>query len=164
MHNFFLLSARTYLSTKIHRKVERPDEETKIYSYKHTKCDIVSFSEAWKRFWIEHPIRDQPYARNFEFCVCLITLLCSPEAHLRHISQVEWFSKQFANLIDKNEPALPIGKAIIMTDFSEHPMLQTALLQKTSQNIYEQQPFLLGPTPCLIAVPDPDKLKKQKLS
>ena len=58
--------ARTYLSTKTHRKIERPDEEVKIYSFKHTMCKIVPFQKAWSRFWISHPDRKVPFARMLQ--------------------------------------------------------------------------------------------------
>ena len=71
---------------------------------------------------------------------------------LHHRAQVNWFEKQFSQLIDRRNPTLPIGTLLIMADFSESPSFQHK--DKTSDFIYCKQSVLLGPTPCLFTVSD----------
>ena len=101
----------------------------------------TSFRDAWSLMFEEHPSMKQklPFADVF----------------LNHRGQVDYFDGQFAQLIDKEDPKLPIGTLLVMNDFSESPVFQH--VHKTGDFIYSQQSILLGPTPCLFTVPDEEK-------
>ena len=136
---------RTYLTSPIARDVTpspnaddaplpvtRPKPKSRIFTYKHTTVEHVAFSEAWERMFVKHPGRKQPFAQIF----------------IDHRGQVDWFDGEFGRLINREDPALPIGTLVVMVDFSESFHYQFA--HKTSGQIYDKQPVMLGPTllPC----------------
>ena len=126
------MPTHTYKTKNKIREVERAEQKPKGFVYKHTEMTTVAFETAWKFLFEEHPEvkNGTPFATSF----------------LAHRAQVDWFNAEFARLIDRNNPALPVGTLLITNDFSESPFYQ--LKDQTSDMIYCQQPILLGPTPC----------------
>jgi len=128
----------TYKTAEQIRNIERVEYKDVSFAYKHTLMKTVTFEEAWKFMFEEHPEEEQkiPFATSY----------------LNHRAQVDWFQKEFTQLIDQKNPTLPLGTLLIMNDFSESPSFQHK--DKTSDFIYCKQQILLGPTPCLFTVPD----------
>ena len=57
------------------------------------------------------------------------------------------------NLLDKENPSLPLGTVLIGTDPSESPKFQFAQIGKVGLQVFDQQSFFLSPTICIFAVP-----------
>ena len=86
--------------------------------------------------FLKHPDRKQPLASGF----------------LKHRVENEWFEGELSRLINREDPALPIGILMVMNDFSESFPYQ--FKDKISQQIYDKQPVMLAPTPCLFTYTD----------
>ena len=43
----------------------RPKPTPRIFIYKHTTFERVSFCDAWKRMFVDHPDRKQPFVVTF---------------------------------------------------------------------------------------------------
>ena len=91
---------------------------------------------AWEFMFLKHPDRKQPLASGF----------------LKHRAENEWFEGELSRLINREDPALPIGILMVMNDFSESFPYQ--FKDKISQQIYDKQPVMLAPTPCLFTYRD----------
>ena len=134
---------RTYLTSPVARTVERIGEKSRTFASKETAMARVTFKQAWDiLFHTAHPKRKKPFAQAF----------------LKHRAEDQWFKHVFQKLTDRTNPLLPVGTLIIMNDFSQSPKFQIAQEVKSSNQVFTQQQFLLGPTPCIFVVEEEGKL------
>ncbi len=135
--------ARTYMTSPVARTVERIDDLPRTFASKETAMTRVTFKQAWDiLFHTAHPKRKKPFAQAF----------------LRHRAEDQWFKHVFQTLTDRTNPLLPVGTLIIMNDFSQSPKFQIAQEVKSPNQVFTQQQFLLGPTPCIFVVEEKGKL------
>ena len=103
----------------------------KCREQKCENCDLTKILKNPSALVLPFPINNNAITRTY---------FTSKKAH-----EVERINEKVSTFTK-----LPVGTLIIINDFSQNPKFQIAQDLKTSNQVFEGQKFLLGPTPCFL--------------